>query len=92
MGFSTTSFLKKGYVYISSQTHIFRSTRIPQGSITIICFCIWTIKHLTNTLAFKDQWPHDLHDLAERILTFITIYEFFVREGESKPRHSDANF
>ena len=33
--------------------------------------------HLDNiTLRFKNHWSHDLHDLAERRLTFITIYKF----------------
>ena len=32
---------------------------------------IWSIRHLTDTLAFKDHRPHDLHDLAERRLTLV---------------------
>ena len=47
-------------------------------------FC--TIQHLTGTLAFSDHWPHDLHDLAEMPLIFITVI-IFRRGGESNPGH-----
>ena len=47
---------------------------------------------LTDTLAFKDNWPHHLHNLAERLLTFISIYNFLGRERESNPGHSNDNF
>ena len=42
---------------------------------------IWAIQHLTVTLTFKDYWSHDLHDLAERRLTFITILIFTPPKG-----------
>ena len=35
---------------------------------------------------------HDRHDLAERRLIFITIYEFVGRKGESHPDRTNANF
>ena len=68
---------------ISSQTHIFYiytyTTRIPQGSIAIICVYHWA--HLYGTagnryIDIKDQCLHDLHELAERRSTFVTIYKF----------------
>ena len=40
-------------------------------SFAYICGTIWTMQHLTFTLTFKDHWPHDLHDFAERIPTNI---------------------
>ena len=59
--------LLEGFRYI----YIHTATTIPQGSITIIYLYPWshlynTTQHLTDTLTFKDHWPHDLHDLLER--------------------------
>ena len=37
------------------------------NSLLYIPEAIWTIQQLTDTLAFKDHWPHDLHDIAEKL-------------------------
>ena len=44
----------------------FTRTTMPQGNITIFAYIhgsFMTIQHLTDTLAFKDHWSHDLHDV-----------------------------
>ena len=61
----------------------YTETAIPQGSLAILCLYPWG--HLDDTLAFKDHWSRDLHDSAERPLTFITIYKLLEREGQSNP-------
>ena len=53
------------YIYIYTYT----TTTILQGRFIILCLYPWShldIQRLTATLTFKDHWPHDLHDLAER--------------------------
>ena len=52
---------------------------------------IWTTQHLTDILAFKDHWSHDLHELAGKRFNFITII-IFRRGGESNPSRSDEKF
>ena len=51
---------------------------------------IWTTEHLTDTLTFKDRWPYDLHDLAERLTVFVRILNFQDVRGE-RIRLSDDN-
>ena len=59
------------------------TTTVPEESIAILCFYPWV--HLAdtacNTLTFKDHWPHDLHDFAERPFTFYNDYNFYVAKG-----------
>ena len=69
--------------YSSLQTYIYIYTtqklRYPREALQFLAYnpgAIRTIQHLTVILAFKNCWPHDLHDLTERILTFIMIYKF----------------
>ena len=77
--------------------HIFKSIlytreapQIPGKHHTPRVGC--TIQHLTDGLASKHHWSHDLHLLAERFLTFITFYKFLEREEESNPGRSNDNF
>ena len=64
----------------------------PRGRITIFAYipgAIWTIRHFADTLVFKDHCPHNLRDLAERYLIFITIIIF--RRGGDGAGRSDEN-
>ena len=74
---------------ISTQTHVYNDYG-TQGSITIRCLylwgIIWTIEHLTDTLAFKDHWSHDLHDFAERGIIFQRFIILFRKGRGIEPR------
>ena len=57
-------YYKHSYIYIYTTR-----LRDPRGALQFLAYipgAIWTIQPLTDTLTFKDHWPHDLHDLAER--------------------------
>ena len=57
------------------------------NSLFIIHGAIWTKEPLADSVAFKDNWPHDLHDLAERHLTFYFEYNFWTLKGNEPRSH-----
>ena len=65
--------------------------RYPREALQFFAYTlgtIWTIQHSTVTLAIKDHWSHDLHDLTERILNFVTLYQFSDANGNYYLAHS----
>ena len=73
------------HIHIWTHTHAHtpvESTFLPRNALlSVYCtsafqffdYIIWTIIHFTETLQFKDHWPH-LRVFVERYLTYITIY------------------
>ena len=58
-------FITNTYIYI----YTIHQLRYPRKALQFFAYipgASWNIQHLTNTMTFKDHWPHDLHDLAER--------------------------
>ena len=83
------------YTQIDISIYTTRRLRYPREVLQFFAYipgAIWTVQHITNIFAFKDHWPHDIHDLAERYFVNITIYKFNFLEGESKPNGTDENF
>ena len=69
------------YFITNTYLHLYIHTRLrhPREAVQIFVYIprtIWTTRQLIVPLTFEDHWPHDLHDLVERCLTFITILVF----------------
>ena len=50
------------------------------------------LNDFTDTLEFKDHWPHGLRELAVRGLIYTTIYKLQINPPPPPPPRSGENF
>ena len=69
-------------IFDYKHTYIYISTNNAYDFFVYIPRAIWTIQHLTETLAFKHHWPHDRHDVAERMFFIIIITSWKLKDAK----------